>query len=80
MLRMLSINTFGTVVEIFAKVFFYSRCMRYDLSASCFVGVQDKTFGIKNKKGSKQQKFIQTVQQQVTMGGKTAKQVVFVTF
>ena len=36
---------------------------------------QDKTFGIKNKKGSKQQKFIQTVTQQVTVGGKTAKQV-----
>lgn len=37
--------------------------------------IEDKTFGIKNKKGSKQQKFIQTVQQQVTMGGKTAKQL-----
>ena len=37
--------------------------------------VQDKTFGLKNKKGSKQQKFIQQVQHQVTQGGKTAKQV-----
>jgi len=40
-----------------------------------FVKIQDKTFGLKNKKGSKQQKFIQQVQHQVTQGGKTAKQV-----
>jgi len=40
-----------------------------------FSVVQDKTFGLKNKKGSKQQKFIQHVQHQVTQGGKTAKQV-----
>jgi len=37
--------------------------------------LQDKTFGLKNKKGAKQQKFIQTVHQQVTQQGKTAKQV-----
>lgn len=37
--------------------------------------VEDKTFGLKNKKGAKQQKFIQTVQQQVTQQGKTAKQL-----
>lgn len=37
--------------------------------------VEDKTFGLKNKKGSKQQKFIQQVQHQVTQGGKSAKQL-----
>lgn len=37
--------------------------------------IEDKTFGLKNKKGSKQQKFIQHVQHQVTQGGKTAKQL-----
>ena len=40
--------------------------------------MQDKTFGLKNKKGSKQQKFIQQVQHQVTQGGKSAKQVVII--
>ncbi len=30
---------------------------------------QDKTFGLKNKKGAKQQKFIQQVQKQVTQKG-----------
>lgn len=37
--------------------------------------VEDKTFGLKNKKGAKQQKFIQTVQVQVNQQGKTAKQL-----
>ena len=41
--------------------------------------MQDKTFGLKNKKGSKQQKFIQQVQHQVTQGGKSAKQVLIIT-
>ncbi|CAG7727200.1 unnamed protein product [Allacma fusca] len=31
--------------------------------------VEDKTFGLKNKKGAKQQKFIQQVQKQVQFGG-----------
>ncbi|XP_005179311.1 zinc finger CCCH domain-containing protein 15 homolog [Musca domestica] len=31
--------------------------------------IEDKTFGLKNKKGSKQQKFIQQVQKQVNSGG-----------
>ncbi|XP_067626575.1 zinc finger CCCH domain-containing protein 15 homolog [Eurosta solidaginis] len=31
--------------------------------------IEDKTFGLKNKKGSKQQKFIQQVQKQVQSGG-----------
>ncbi|KAI9579537.1 zinc finger CCCH domain-containing protein 15 homolog isoform X1 [Glossina fuscipes] len=31
--------------------------------------LQDKTFGLKNKKGSKQQKYIQQVQKQVNSGG-----------
>lgn len=30
---------------------------------------QDKTFGLKNKKGAKQQKFIQQVEKQVKAGG-----------
>ena len=39
--------------------------------------LQDKTFGLKNKKGAKQQKFIQQVQHQVKSSGinKTAKQL-----
>ncbi|ESO10653.1 hypothetical protein HELRODRAFT_72073 [Helobdella robusta] len=37
--------------------------------------IEDKTFGMKNKKGAKQQKFIQTVQQQVSQMGKSAKQI-----
>jgi hypothetical protein len=32
--------------------------------------LQDKTFGLKNKKGGKQQKFIQQVEKQVKSGGK----------
>ena len=31
--------------------------------------VKDKTFGLKNKKGAKQQKFIQQVQKQVSTKG-----------
>lgn len=31
--------------------------------------IEDKTFGIKNKKGAKQQKFIQQVEKQVKSGG-----------
>ena len=34
-----------------------------------FQSHKDKTFGLKNKKGSKQQKFIQTVQKQVSNMG-----------
>ncbi|KAF6769182.1 hypothetical protein AHF37_11001 [Paragonimus kellicotti] len=37
--------------------------------------IEDKTFGLKNKKGGKQQKFIQHVQLQVTQGNKTAKEL-----
>lgn len=38
--------------------------------------VEDKTFGLKNKKGNKQQKFIQQVEKTVMSGGsKTAKQI-----
>ncbi|CAI2725231.1 unnamed protein product [Schistosoma spindalis] len=36
--------------------------------------VEDKTFGMKNKKGAKQQKFIQQVQKQVTQGNRSAKE------
>lgn len=33
------------------------------------LNIQDKTFGLKNKKGAKQQKFIQQVEKQVKSGG-----------
>jgi len=36
---------------------------------------QDKTFGLKNKKGAKQQKFIKAVTQQVKCGQQNARQV-----
>ncbi|KAJ8004491.1 hypothetical protein DPEC_G00136830 [Dallia pectoralis] len=37
--------------------------------------IEDKTFGLKNKKGAKQQKFIKTVTQQVKYGQQNARQV-----
>lgn len=37
--------------------------------------VEDKTFGLKNKKGNKQQKFIQTVEKTVLHGSRTAKEL-----
>merc|ERR1711915_97940 len=39
--------------------------------------IEDKTFGLKNKKGAKQQKFVAQVQHQVKAGGlsKSAKQL-----
>ncbi|EDV59494.1 zinc finger CCCH domain-containing protein 15 homolog [Drosophila erecta] len=36
--------------------------------------IEDKTFGLKNKKGNKQQKFIQQVQKQVQSGGQHPRQ------
>lgn len=36
---------------------------------------QDKTFGLKNKKGAKQQKYIKAVTQQVKCGNQSAKKV-----
>lgn len=38
---------------------------------------QDKTFGLKNKKGSKNQKFIAQVQNQVQNAGKSAREVCY---
>lgn len=35
--------------------------------------MQDKTFGLKNKKGAKQQRFIQQVEKQVKSGGLVRK-------
>lgn len=49
-------------VEAFQYIFF----RRFHL--------QDKTFGLKNKKGNKQQKFIQQVQKQVQAGGHHPRQ------
>ncbi|XP_051564804.1 zinc finger CCCH domain-containing protein 15 [Myxocyprinus asiaticus] len=37
--------------------------------------IEDKTFGLKNKKGAKQQKFIKTVTQQVKYGQQNARQI-----
>lgn len=37
--------------------------------------VQDKTFGLKNKKGAKQQRFIQQVEKQVKTGGVPPRKV-----
>lgn len=37
--------------------------------------IEDKTFGLKNKKGAKQQKFIKNVTQQVKYGQQSARQV-----
>uniref|UniRef100_A0A0X3PLA9 C3H1-type domain-containing protein n=1 Tax=Schistocephalus solidus TaxID=70667 RepID=A0A0X3PLA9_SCHSO len=37
--------------------------------------IEDKTFGLKNKKGAKQQKFVQQVQKQVIYGNKSAKDI-----
>lgn len=37
--------------------------------------LQDKTFGIKNKKGAKQQKFIQQVEKQVKSGGVNPRKI-----
>lgn len=35
--------------------------------------IEDKTFGLKNKKGAKQQKFIQQVEKQVKFGNNPKK-------
>lgn len=37
--------------------------------------IEDKTFGLKNKKGGKQQKYIQTVAKQVQYGNKSAREM-----
>lgn len=43
-------------------------------SVACtFDILQDKTFGLKNKKGAKNQKFIQQVQKQVHQGNQPAR-------
>lgn len=42
---------------------------------SVFGCFQDKTFGLKNKKGAKQQKYIKNVTQQVKYGQQSARQV-----
>jgi hypothetical protein len=44
-------------------------------SMNMFVSFQDKTFGLKNKKGSKQQKYIKTVTQQVKQGNVKSSRV-----
>ena len=41
-----------------------------------FLYLQDKTFGLKNKKGKKQQQFIKNVTQQVKYGGQSLQKVI----
>ena len=38
-----------------------------------YISLQDKTFGLKNKKGAKTQKFIAQVEKQVKSGNQPAK-------
>lgn len=40
-----------------------------------FCVLQDKTFGLKNKKGAKQQRFVQQVEKQVKTGGIAARKL-----
>lgn len=40
--------------------------------------IEDKTFGLKNKKGAKQQRFIQNVTQQVKFGNQKASKLVLI--
>lgn len=47
---------------------------RYFIILHDSVCVQDKTFGLKNKKGAKQQKYIKNVTQQVKYGQQSARQ------
>ena len=49
-------------MHIYREIYYFS------LKSDSFFS-QDKTFGIKNKKGAKQQKFIQQVEKQVKSGG-----------
>lgn len=44
------------------------KLILYDMSQQLFP-FQDKTFGLKNKKGAKQQRFIQQVEKQIKSGG-----------
>lgn len=50
----------------------------FTLNLNCFW--QDKTFGLKNKKGAKQQKFIKAVTQQVKYGQQNPRQVRIIIF
>lgn len=45
-----------------------------------FSSLQDKTFGLKNKKGAKQQTFIKSVQHQVKYGNQKATKVTLISF
>lgn len=52
----------------------HQRCFFILIGPPLCVCVQDKTFGLKNKKGAKQQKFIKNVTQQVKYGQQSARQ------
>lgn len=54
-------------IYISLLIYIYTQ-VRFSIR-SRFYFFKDKTFGIKNKKGAKQQKFIQQVEKQVKSGG-----------
>lgn len=61
----LKISTIQCETEQCLSAYFSSlNLQQFDL-----VSLQDKTFGLKNKKGAKTQKFIQQVEKQVKSGG-----------
>nr|CAD7396432.1 unnamed protein product [Timema poppensis] len=57
----------------FDKIFQSTSPGPIDDNRCCQVTENDKTFGLKNKKGAKQQRFIQQVEKQVKSGGPNAK-------
>lgn len=60
-----------------AKLFFSYSKVKYEfliLMMELFL-FKDKTFGLKNKKGAKQQKYIKNVTQQVKSGQQSGRQV-----
>lgn len=70
------------VIEVYLNIFSNLKILHYILNMCIYRDLllfelfhniinflQDKTFGIKNKKGAKQQKFIQQVEKQVKSGG-----------
>lgn len=57
------------VTDQFTLYFFINTYSCTSLKSALSFPFKDKTFGIKNKKGAKQQKFIQQVEKQVKSGG-----------
>lgn len=69
--------TCGVVIIIYVLSFIntYEIYMLLLKLGLFFFFFKDKTFGIKNKKGAKQQKFIQQVEKQVKSGGVNPRKV-----